>query len=116
MTGVVTGFCLRCGRNYVLGRDGSRWCWCGDDTVPATETSAAAALATTQVLATTLVQVTFEIRHAPSVDSEDLGRRISEVAHAATNGLAFDEEQLLHDVKMFGVAIVGHRVTRRSSR
>jgi hypothetical protein len=116
----VTDVCSFCGRNYVVVRDGSLTCWCVPTVVmPAAAPSAPSALLTTmrgEVLATTRVQVTFEIKHAPSVDSEDLGRRISEVVHAATNGLDFDEDKLLHDVQMFGVAVVGHQVTRLSSR
>ena len=109
----MTDFCTRCGRNYVVARDGSMRCWCPevDEKASLQET-----LRVQTVLATTQVQVTFEIKHPPSVDSEDLGRRISEVVHAATNGLSFDEEKLLHDVQMFGVAVVGHRATRMPPR
>lgn len=64
------------------------------------------------LLVTTRVQITLEIQHRASVDSRDLGRRISEVTHAATNGLAYDEETLLHDVRMFGVSVVHHEASR----
>jgi hypothetical protein len=63
-------------------------------------------------LATSRIQIIFEIRHEASVDSEDLARRLSEVVHAASNGLSFDGDKLLHDVQMFAVAIIGHKVER----
>lgn len=64
------------------------------------------------MLTKTTIQITLEVRHDVAVNSEDLARRIAEVVHSATNGLSFDEDKLLHDVQMFGVALLGHRATR----
>jgi hypothetical protein len=67
---------------------------------------------TLPLLTKTKIEITLEVRHDKTVNSEDLGRRIAEVVHSATNGLSFDEEKLLHDVQMFGVALIDSKATR----
>jgi hypothetical protein len=64
------------------------------------------------MLTKTKIEITLEVRHDEGVGAEDLARRIAEVVHSATNGLSYDEEKMLHDVQMFGVALIATRATR----